>query len=108
MNFFIDYVSDDFFKMVILLVNYKFGKIEEAEIKWFVENLETARDHERFVVEGFLFCVKHFNNIVLVKNEVERILELTDEKLVGYFVDEDSGDVYERTEDRVLVYFYLS
>ena len=46
--------------MVILLVNYKFGKIEEAQIKWFVENLETARDDERFVVDAYLFCVKYF------------------------------------------------
>jgi len=107
-NFFIDYISDDFFKMVILLVNYKLGKVEESQIKWFVENLELARDDEQFVVDGFLFCVNHFNKKDIVKSEIDRILDLSDEVLVGFFVDEDTGDVYERTEHRVFVYFYLS
>jgi hypothetical protein len=107
-NFFIDYISDDFFKMVILLLNHKLGKVEEVQVKWFVENFEVARDDEQFVVDGFLFCVNHFNKKDIVKSEIDRILNLADEVLVGFFVDEDTGDVYERTEHRVFVYFYLS
>jgi hypothetical protein len=107
-NFIIDYISDDFFKIVILLVSYKLGKVDGAQVNSFVENLEVARDDEQFVVDGFLFCVNHFNKKDIVIGEIDRILSLADEVLIGFFVDEDTGEVYERTEHRVFVYFYLS